>query len=56
MWAPDGSVRFLADTVVVERWSDAKGAKVLPDGHGKTEAPAVGIEAQRRSPAPMPMP
>jgi DNA polymerase-1 len=23
-WAPDGSVRFLADTAVVERWSDAK--------------------------------
>jgi DNA polymerase I len=35
-WAPDGSVRFLADTVVIERWSDAKGADVLSDGHGGT--------------------
>jgi DNA polymerase-1 len=24
-WAPDGSVRFIADTSVVRRWSDAKG-------------------------------
>jgi DNA polymerase-1 len=31
-WAPGSSVRFLADTAVVERWSDAKGAEVLPDG------------------------
>lgn len=23
-WAPDGSVRFLADTSIIERWSDAK--------------------------------
>jgi DNA polymerase-1 len=23
-WAPDGSVRFLADTAVVERWSAGK--------------------------------
>jgi DNA polymerase-1 len=30
-WAPDGSVRFLADTAVVARWSDAKDAKLLPD-------------------------
>jgi DNA polymerase-1 len=30
-WAPDGSVRFLADIAVVERWSDAKGAKLLPE-------------------------
>jgi DNA polymerase-1 len=25
-WAPDGSVRFVADIAVVARWSDAKGA------------------------------
>jgi DNA polymerase-1 len=31
-WAPGSSVRFLADTAIVERWSDAKGASVLPDG------------------------
>jgi DNA polymerase-1 len=24
-WAPDGSVRFLADTSVVRSWADAKG-------------------------------
>jgi DNA polymerase-1 len=42
-WAPGGAVRFLADIAVVERWSDAKGANVLPDGHSKTEAPAAGI-------------
>jgi DNA polymerase-1 len=36
-WAPGGSVRFLADIAVVERWSDAKGANVLPDGHSKAE-------------------
>jgi DNA polymerase-1 len=24
-WAPDGSVRFVADVSVVERWSEAKG-------------------------------
>ncbi len=23
-WAPDGSVRFVADTSVIDRWSDAK--------------------------------
>jgi DNA polymerase-1 len=23
-WAPDGSVRFVADTSIVKRWSDAK--------------------------------
>jgi DNA polymerase-1 len=34
-WAPDGSVRFLAGTAIVERWSDAKGVNVLPEGHGK---------------------
>ena len=32
-WAPDGSVRFLADTAVVERWSDAKGADMASGGH-----------------------
>jgi DNA polymerase-1 len=31
-WAPDGSVRFLADTAVVERWSDAKVAAAVPLG------------------------
>jgi DNA polymerase-1 len=31
-WAPDGSVRFLADTAVVERWSDAKGADLASGG------------------------
>jgi DNA polymerase-1 len=35
-WAPGSSVRFLADTAVVERWSDAKGADVLPDGRGQS--------------------
>ncbi len=30
-WGSDGSVRFLADIAVVERWSDAKEANVLPD-------------------------
>ncbi|HEX2575780.1 MAG TPA: DNA polymerase, partial [Aquihabitans sp.] len=24
-WAPDGSVRFVADIAVIDRWSDAKG-------------------------------
>ena len=24
-WAPDASVRFISDTSVVQRWSDAKG-------------------------------
>jgi DNA polymerase-1 len=30
-WAPDGSVRFLADTAVIQRWSDAKGADMASD-------------------------
>jgi DNA polymerase-1 len=36
-WSPGGAVRFLADIAVVERWSDAKGANVLPDGQSKAE-------------------
>jgi DNA polymerase-1 len=32
-WGPGGSVRFLADTAVVERWSDAKGLDVASGGH-----------------------
>lgn len=31
-WAPDGSARFLADIAVVERWSDAKGARAVSGG------------------------
>ncbi|MHB8246240.1 MAG: DNA polymerase [Acidimicrobiales bacterium] len=31
-WAPDDSVRFLADIAVIERWSDAKGTDVDSDG------------------------
>jgi DNA polymerase-1 len=31
-WAPDGSVRFLADTAVVDRWSDAKVPGVASGG------------------------
>jgi DNA polymerase I len=31
-WAPDGSVRFIADTSIVRRWSDAKDAKDAKDG------------------------
>jgi DNA polymerase-1 len=30
-WAPDGSVRFIADTSVVRRWSDAKGGTLPAD-------------------------
>jgi DNA polymerase-1 len=41
-WAPDGSVRFLADIAVVERWSDAKGAGVASGGHSKPEAAVPG--------------
>jgi DNA polymerase-1 len=30
-WAPDDSVRFVADTSVIRHWSDAKAPAVLPD-------------------------
>ena len=48
-WAPDSSVRFLADTAVVERWSDAKGAEVLPDGRRKAEVPAAATGGPQRA-------
>jgi DNA polymerase-1 len=30
-WAPNDSVRFIADIAVIERWSDAKEVAVVPD-------------------------
>ena len=30
-WAPDASVRFISDTSVVRRWSDAKDATPAAD-------------------------
>jgi len=48
-WAPGSSVRFLADTAVVERWSDAKGPDVLPDGQNKAEASAAAMGDPQRT-------
>ena len=32
-WAPKSGVRFISDTTVVRRWSDAKAAAVAPSQH-----------------------
>lgn len=36
-WAPDGAVRFLADTSVIARWSDAKPTAAGQQQHGQRQ-------------------